>query len=105
MKEKTEIDEEEASDKELYIERMQTISIRKKLLSNERRKSVYQLVNNCNENNNNNNNNNWNYDELNELKMKFLSLLSSDGSKMDVSESSSFFFFYLNSLVFLFEIR
>lgn len=78
-------------DNDLFIERMQTISIRKNISKssnngvNYRRKSVHQ-INTPIENNVKNTkreSNFWNYDELNELKMKFLSLLTSSQSQSD----------------------
>jgi hypothetical protein len=85
----------EASDNDennnnILIERMQTISIRKNCnLNANRRKSVYHA--NCNYGEKRESTN-WNYDELNELKMKFLSLLSSPQSQMERSKTEVSFY-------------
>jgi len=67
------------------IERMQTISIRKNNnnINKARRKSAYQSASIHEEKNVKIN---WNYDELNELKIKFLSLLSSAQTTESLTE-------------------
>jgi hypothetical protein len=80
------VDEDEDEKKDVFIERMDTIA--KHPFSNDifklRRQSVHQLSANLNTQKSNlNTSNYWSYDELNELKMKFISLLSTNNNDKD----------------------
>lgn len=84
------VDEDEDDEKnDVFIERMDTI-IKNPFSSNIsklRRQSVHQLSASLNTQKSNlNSSNYWSYDELNELKMKFISLLSTNNNNNNRDE-------------------